>query len=196
LPPSTLSLPGPPSRLSLKPFPKRSSWAPAPKRLSALLVPLRVSGPSVPTSLTARATPLASSRASHSPQHKRHSSHAFSHPSPMRPPPERLHTRHQSCVSGAASENFPSMRFVDKDSRKRHSSVGLYPSHSSHPCRRSFLLSLLWGELRMQTFEEALRDGVEEFLEGSQANDHPLAVGRNHVFAVGYHPVEAAAATD
>src|SRR5829696_10502008 len=51
------------------------------------------------------------------------------------------------------------------------------------------------GELR-QTFEEALRDGVEELIEGSQANDHPLAVRCNHIFAVGEYPVEAGAACD
>src|SRR3712207_1019231 len=47
----------------------------------------------------------------------------------------------------------------------------------------------------MQTFEESLGDGLEEFVEGSQAKEHPLAVGCNHIFSVGYHPVEAAAAS-
>src|SRR5215203_6516041 len=51
------------------------------------------------------------------------------------------------------------------------------------------------GELR-HTFEEALRDGVEELLERSQTNDHPLAVRCNHIFAVGEYPVEAGAACD
>jgi hypothetical protein len=47
----------------------------------------------------------------------------------------------------------------------------------------------------MQTFEEALRDGRNEFIFRTQAEEHLLAVGGQHVFAVDYHPVEAAPAS-
>src|SRR5215208_942476 len=63
------------------------------------------------------------------------------------------------------------------------------------PLSACFLLS--WEELeelRMQPFEEALRDGRNEFIFRTQAEEHLLAVGGEHVFAVDYHPVEAAAA--
>src|SRR5688500_904245 len=46
----------------------------------------------------------------------------------------------------------------------------------------------------MQTFEEALRDGRNEFIFRTKAEEHLLAVGGEHVFAVDYHPVEALAA--
>src|SRR5215217_2357244 len=55
-------------------------------------------------------------------------------------------------------------------------------------------IGLIRRELRRQTFEETLRDGVKECVEGSNANEHPLAIGCNHIFSVGYQPVEAAAA--
>jgi hypothetical protein len=47
---------------------------------------------------------------------------------------------------------------------------------------------LQWEELeepRMQTFEETLRDGLKEFIKRTKAEEHLLAVGGEHVFAVG-----------
>ena len=75
---------------------------------------------------------------------------------------------------------------VNKVKKKGHSPVGLDPSHSSRPCRR--VSSYLWEELeelRMQPFEEALRDGRYEFIFRTQAEEHLLAVVGEHVFAVG-----------
>jgi hypothetical protein len=49
-------------------------------------------------------------------------------------------------------------------------------------------LLLYWDEpedLRMQTREEARRDGLKEFVFSTQAQEHLLAVGGEHVFAVG-----------
>src|SRR5215213_4436163 len=46
----------------------------------------------------------------------------------------------------------------------------------------------------MQTCKEALRYGLNEFIFRTRAEEHLLAVGGDHVFAVHYHPVEAAAA--
>ncbi len=47
---------------------------------------------------------------------------------------------------------------------------------------RGWILSV--GEWR-QTFEEALRDGLSEFLLSSHSDEHPLAVRRHHIFPVG-----------
>ena len=65
---------------------------------------------------------------------------------------------------------------VNKGLRTGHSLVGLAPSR--------------------QPFPEALRDGLEQSLKFRDPVSHPLAVGCNHVFPVGEHPVEAVAATD
>ncbi len=67
------------------------------------------------------------------------------------------------------------------------------PPPSHHLCRPVLLLSL---EPRMQTFEEALGDGLEEFIFRTKAEEHPLAVRGDQVFPVGPNPVEARAATD
>jgi hypothetical protein len=56
----------------------------------------------------------------------------------------------------------------------------------------------LWEELkdlRMQTCKEALREGLNEFIFRTKAEEHLLAVGGDHVSAVHYQPVEAAAAS-
>ena len=82
---------------------------------------------------------------------------------------------------------------VNKASGKGHSPVGLDPSRSPHPCRRVLLLS---SELRMQPLPEALRDGLEQCIKFRDPVGHSLAVGCNHIFPVGEHSVEAAAATD
>src|SRR3712207_1299081 len=67
------------------------------------------------------------------------------------------------------------------------------PSRSPHPARRVLLLS---SELRMQPLPEVLRDGLEQCIKFRDPVGHSLAVGCNHIFPVGEHPVEAAAATD
>src|SRR5215216_305955 len=78
---------------------------------------------------------------------------------------------------------------------KAHSPLGCY-LYTTPPFSACFLLfSEELHELRMQTFEEALRDGRNEFIFRTQAEEHLLAVGGEHVFAVGYHPVGAAAAS-
>ena len=74
---------------------------------------------------------------------------------------------------------------VNKGKKKGHSPVGLDPPRSLPPCRRRVFCSYLRRELRMQTFEEALRYGLKEGIEGSNANEHPLAVGCNHILPVG-----------
>jgi hypothetical protein len=51
----------------------------------------------------------------------------------------------------------------------------------------------LLKKVRRQTFEEAWRDFPKEFLD-RQADKHPLAVGCDHIFAVGEHSVKACAA--
>jgi hypothetical protein len=74
--------------------------------------------------------------------------------------------------------------WVNKDSRKDHSPVAsTLPALS--PLVVGEFCSYLRRELRMQTFEEALRYGLKEGIEGSNANEHPLAVGCNHIFPVG-----------
>jgi hypothetical protein len=67
------------------------------------------------------------------------------------------------------------------------------PPPSHHLCRQVLLLSL---EPRMQTFEEALGDRLEKSIRGTEAEEHPLAVRCEQIFAVGQDPVEAVAATD
>jgi hypothetical protein len=84
---------------------------------------------------------------------------------------------------------------VNKGKGKGHSPVELYPSHTLPPCRRVFLLWEELKDLRMQTCKEALRDGLNEFIFRTKAEEHLLAVGGDHVFAVHYQPVEAAAAS-
>jgi hypothetical protein len=71
---------------------------------------------------------------------------------------------------------FFSTTFVNKGLRTGHSLVGLDPSR--------------------QPFPEALRDGLVQCIKFRFPVSHPLAVGCNHVFPVGKHPVEAVAATD
>jgi hypothetical protein len=85
---------------------------------------------------------------------------------------------------------------VNKDGRKGLSPVGLdssqtLPTLVGEVC--SYLLALL--ELRRQTFDKALGDRVEEFIRGSGADEHLLAVGDDHIRSVGKHPVQARAAT-
>src|SRR5215211_7478000 len=84
---------------------------------------------------------------------------------------------------------------VNKDKKEGPQPRRTRPFPLFPPLSACFLLS--WDELhelRMQTFEAALRDGRNEFIFRTQAEEHLLAVGGQHVFAVGYHPVEAAAA--
>src|SRR5919107_744942 len=58
---------------------------------------------------------------------------------------------------------------------------------------RKLLVSL---ELERQTFKEGFRDGIEQFLKFRLPVGHPFAVGCDHVFSVGEHPVDTAAAHD
>ena len=84
---------------------------------------------------------------------------------------------------------------VNKDKKEGPQPRRTRPFPLFPPLSACFLLS--WEELeelRMQSFEEALRDGRKEFIFRTQAEEHLLAVGGEHVFAVDYHPVEAAAA--
>src|SRR5829696_7928646 len=84
---------------------------------------------------------------------------------------------------------------VNKGMNKAHSPLGCY-LYAAPPLSACFLLvSEELHPLRMQTCEEALRDGRIEFISRTQADEHLLAVGGQHVFAVGYHPVQAASAS-
>src|SRR5215218_3346522 len=80
---------------------------------------------------------------------------------------------------------------VNKGMNNAHSPLGCY-LYAAPPLSACFLLvSEELHPLRMQTCEEALRDGRIR----TQADEHLLAVGGQHVFAVGYHPVQAASAS-
>src|SRR5215213_7198535 len=50
--------------------------------------------------------------------------------------------------------------------------------------------------IRWQTFPEALRNRPIESKYRTKADEHTLAVGCDHIFAFGEHPVEAVAAYD
>jgi hypothetical protein len=74
---------------------------------------------------------------------------------------------------------------VNKGMHKAHSPLALY-LYAAPPLSACFLLvSEELHPLRMQTCEEALRDGRSEFICRTKANEHLLAVGGEHVFAVG-----------
>src|SRR5829696_7342030 len=73
-------------------------------------------------------------------------------------------------------------------------------SRATRPFPRSFplfprgwILSL--AESGMQTFEEAVRYGLDERVDLALTDEHLLAVRGDHVRPVGEHPVEAIAAT-